>query len=153
MGLPAFSIAKLFLNFSFARHNTKMPFYTSLFCVILNIAISVSFFNLIGFIIIPIATTISAWAHTILLFFFLKKDDLFNFNKAFVDRFIRIMFSVSLMGVFFNYLINLFDSTLAYGESLKFFYLIIIVLLGLIFYLIIAIFIKAFKISDIKLKY
>ncbi len=153
MGLPAFSIAKLFLNFSFARHNTKMPFYTSLFCVILNIAISVSFFNLIGFIIIPIATTISAWAHTILLFFFLKKDDLFNFNRAFVDRFIRIMFSVSLMGVFFNYLINLFDSTLAYEESLKFFYLIIIVLLGLIFYLIIAIFIKAFKISDIKLKY
>ena len=90
----------------------------------------------IGFIIIPIATTISAWAHTILLFFFLKKDDLFNFNRTFVDRFIRIMFSVSLMGVFFNYLINLFDSTLAYGESLKFFYLIIIVLLGLIFYLI-----------------
>ena len=78
---------------------------------------------------------------------------MFNFNRAFVDRFIRIMFSVSLMGVFFNYLINLFDSTLAYEESLKFFYLIIIVLLGLIFYLIIAIFIKAFKISDIKLKY
>ena len=153
MGLPAFSIAKIFLSFSFARHNTKMPFYTSLASVILNIIISVSFFSLIGFIIIPIATTISAWVHTILLFYFLKKDELFNFNKAFFDRFIRIIFSVILMGIFFNFIINFFENNLAYEENFKIFYLILIVLLGLIFYLIIAIFIKAFKISDIKLKY
>ena len=50
-------------------------------------------------------------------------------------------------------LINFFEIKLAYDQSLKLYYLIVVVLSGLISYLLIAIFIKAFKISDIKLKY
>ena len=57
------------------------------------------------------------------------------------------------MGLFLNYLINFFDDNLAYEQNFKSVYLIGIVLFGLIFYLLIAILIKAFKISDIKLKY
>ena len=57
------------------------------------------------------------------------------------------------MGVFLNYLINFFDDNLAYEQNFKSVYLIGIVLFGLISYLLIAILIKAFKISDIKLKY
>ena len=57
------------------------------------------------------------------------------------------------MGIFFNYLINFFDSNLTYAQKSKSVYLIGSVLLGLISYLLIAILIKAFKISDIKMKY
>ena len=57
------------------------------------------------------------------------------------------------MGLFFNYLITFFGINLAYEQSFKSAYLIGIVLLGLISYLLIAVLIKAFKISDIKLKY
>ena len=57
------------------------------------------------------------------------------------------------MGLFFNYLINIFDSNLVYEQNFKSAYLIGIVLLGLISYLLIAVLIKAFKINDIKLKY
>ena len=57
------------------------------------------------------------------------------------------------MGLFFNYLINFFSSNLTYEENFKSAYLIGIVLLALISYLLIAVLIKAFKISDIKLKY
>ena len=57
------------------------------------------------------------------------------------------------MGLIFNYLINFFDDNLSYEQNFKSAYLIGIVLFGLISYLLIAIFIKAFKISDIKLKY
>ena len=120
---------------------------------LLPIFISLSFFNSIGFIIIPIASTISAWTHAILLFIILKKNNLFNFNSAFINRFVRIIFSVISMGIFFNYLINFFRDFLIYEKSTKSFYLIMIVLLGFIFYMIIAILIKAFKISDINLKY
>ena len=58
LGLPAFSLIKIFSSFFFARHNTKLPFYISLVSVLLNIIISVIFFKKIGFIIIPIATSI-----------------------------------------------------------------------------------------------
>jgi putative peptidoglycan lipid II flippase len=57
------------------------------------------------------------------------------------------------MGLFFNYLINLFDTNMSYEQNFKAAYLIGAVLLGLISYLLIAVLIKAFKISDIKLKY
>ena len=57
------------------------------------------------------------------------------------------------MGIFFNYLIIFFESKLEYQQNLKSLYLIGSVLLALIFYLIVAFFIKAFKVSDIKLEY
>ena len=115
--------------------------------------ISVFYFKSIGFIIIPIATTISSWFNCILLFIYLKKNNLFNFNLFFLNKFIRILIASIIMGLFFNYLIIFFDDKLAYEQNFKSAYLIGIVLLGLISYLLIAFAIKAFKISDIKLKY
>jgi len=153
IGLPAFSLIKVFSSFLFARHNTKIPFYSSLISVLLNILISVIFFQNIGFIIIPIATTISSWFNSILLFVYLKKEGLFNFNKIFISRFGRIIISVIIMGLFFNYLIIILENHLAYEQKFKAVYLVGAALFGLISYLLIAVFIKAFKISDINLKY
>jgi putative peptidoglycan lipid II flippase len=153
LGLPAFSLIKVFSSFFFARHNTKVPFYISLFSVLLNILISVFYFKSIGFIIIPIATTLSSWFNCIVLFIFLKKENFFYFNSIFINRFIRILLASIVMGLFFNYLIIFFDSKLVYENNFKSIYLIGSVLLALIFYLLIAFFMKAFKISDIKLKY
>ena len=152
-GLPAFSLIKVFSSFYFARHNTKLPFYISLFSVLLNILVSVIFFKKVGFIIIPIATTISSWFNSILLFVFLKKDNFFNFNLVFVSRFFRILFSSIIMGIIIYYLTTFFKTNLAYDQSFKSVFLIVIVLVGLISYLLIAFLIKAFKISDINLKY
>ena len=153
IGLPAFSLIKVFSAFFFARHNTKIPFYISLNSVLLNVIISISFFNEVGFLIIPIATTISSWFNVLLLFIFLKKNNLFNFNLIFIERFIKILVASILMGIFFNYLINFFDDKLIYEAVFKPVYLVSSVILGLIFYIALAIFIKAFKTSDINLKY
>ena len=153
IGLPAFSLIKVFSTFFFARHNTKIPFYISLISVLLNIVISIVLFKEIGFLIIPIATTISSWFNAIFLFIFLKKRNLFNFNLIFIDRFIKILVASILMGIFFNYLIHFLDDKLIYENFFKSVYLVSTAILGLTFYIFIAIFIKAFKISDIYLKY
>ena len=47
-GLPAFCAIKVYTAFLFARHNTKIPFYFSLISVVINILISVFFFNEFG---------------------------------------------------------------------------------------------------------
>ena len=153
LGLPAFSLIKVFSIFFFANHDTKTPFYISLISVILNIVISVYYFNEIGFIIIPIATTISSWFNAILLFIFLKNKSLFNFNKIFLIRFIKIIITSILMGIFFNFLITCFQDELLFNQNFKSLYLIISVVLALLFYLFASYLIKAFKMSDIKLKY
>ena len=153
IGLPAFSLIKVFSAFFFARHNTKIPFYISLTSVLLNVFISVVFFKEVGFIIIPIATTISSWFNAILLFIFLKIKDLFSFNLVFLNRFVKILLASVLMGIFFKYVIYFFNDKLLYEASFKAIYLIGAVVSGLIFYLLIAILIKAFKRSDINLNY
>ena len=153
LGLPAFSLIKVFSSFYFARNNTKLPFYISLASVLLNILISIIFFKKIGFIIIPIATTISSWFNSILLFIFLKKDKYFDFNSDFFSKFFKTLISSLIMGILIYYLITLFKTNLAYDQSFKSVFLIGIVIVGLISYLLIAFLIKAFKISDINLKY
>jgi putative peptidoglycan lipid II flippase len=153
LGLPAFALIKIFSSFFFARHNTKIPFYISLISVFINICISIFYFNSIGFIIIPIATTISSWFNCILLFIFLKRESFFSFNLIFINRLIKILLASMIMGLFLNYSIIFFDSKLAFEQNFKAIYLIGLVLLSLISYLLIAFFIKAFKISDIKLEY
>jgi putative peptidoglycan lipid II flippase len=153
IGLPAFSLIKVFSAFFFARHNTKIPFYISLISVLLNIFISIIFFKEVGFIIIPIATTISSWFNATLLFIFLKIKNLFSFNFIFINRLVKILLASLFMGMFFNYIINFFNNQLLYEANFKAVYLVGTVASGLIFYLLIAILIKAFKRSDINLNY
>ena len=57
------------------------------------------------------------------------------------------------MGLFFNYLIILFNEELYFENSFKSIYLIVSVVLGLCFYLLVSYLIKAFQLEDIKLKY
>ena len=153
LGLPAFAFIKVFSTFFFANNDTKTPFYISLISVIINIFISLYYFKNIGFIIIPIATSISSWFNSMVLFIFLKNRNLFNFNKNFIIRFLKIVLASIFMGVFFYYLILIFQNKLVYDYNFKSFYLILSVLLALCFYLIISFFIKAFNYRDLQLRY
>ncbi len=153
LGLPAYAMIKVFSNFFFSHQDTKTPFYISFISVLINILISVYFFEEIGFIIIPIATSISSWFNLIVLFLVVKKRDWFYFNDIFINRFFKIILSSVLMGALYKFLIEIFSRQLSFDYSLKSFYLILSVIIGLSFYLVISYFIKAFKLEDIKLKY
>jgi len=153
LGLPAFALIKIFSSFFFANHDTKTPFYISLVSVILNIVISIYYFEKVGFIIIPIATTASSWFNSLILFIYLSKRSFFTFNNIFITSLFKIILASTIMGLLFKFLIILLEDYLIYDYYLKSVYLIISVLLCIIFYGLISFFIKAFKIEDIKLKY
>mgnify|MGYP000166802801 CR=1 FL=1 len=151
-GVPAFSILKIFSNFFFARNDTKTPFYLSVISVTLNIVISVSFFSKLGFVIIPIATSISSWINVFMHFYFIKKRDLHIFDDQFIYKFPRMILSVVVMGIVLYLLLGFFSDKFEYNESWKFIYLFIIVITSLISYFLISNFSGAFKFKDIKLK-
>ena len=153
LGLPAFAFIKVFSSFIFARQNTKIPFYFSLVSVFFNIAISLYFFNDYGFIIIPIATSISSWINSLLLFLYLINNNYFSFNKNFNYSLIKIIISSITSSYFFYYLIALFQENLEYDSNYKLITIIILVIVTFVVYLLLSIITKAFKISDIKLKY
>ena len=151
-GVPAFSILKIFSNYFFARNDTKTSFYLSFISVILNILISVSFFNKLGFVIIPIATSISSWINVFFHYYFIKKRNLYNFDKTFIYKFPRMILSVVVMGIILYLLLGFFSEQFNYNESWKFIYLFIIVIISLLSYFLTSNFSGAFKFKDIQLK-
>ena len=153
LGLPAFTIIKIFSSFLFARHNTKIPFYFSVFSVITNIIISVYFFNKIGFIIIPMATTISSWLNSLLLLIYLTNKRYFSIKFSFVKSFLKIVLSTALTSYIFSNLIKFFSESLNYNSEYKLITIIFLVIITFVIYILISLLTKAFKTSDIKLKY
>ena len=151
-GVPAFSILKIFSNFFFARNDTKTPFYLSVISVTLNVIISISLFNRYGFIIIPIATSISSWINVLMHYYFIKRRDLHIFDSKFIYKFPRMILSVVVMGAVLYLLLGFFSDKFDYNESWKFIYLFIIVIISLISYFLISNFSGAFKFKDIKLR-
>ena len=153
LGLPAFAFIKVFSSFIFARQNTKVPFYFSVISVIINIIISLYFFNQIGFIIIPIATSISSWINSILLLIYLTNKNFFTFRIEIIFSFLKIIFTSIIASLFFYYLLNLSQKYLMYDSSFKLITIVSLVIFTLIVYFLLSIITKAFKMSDIKLKY
>ena len=153
LGLPAFSFIKIFSSFLFARHNTKIPFYFSVLSVITNIIISVYFFNKIGFIIIPMATTISSWLNSLLLLIYLTNKRYFSIKFSFVKSFLKIVLSTALTSYIFSNLIKFFSESLHYNSEYKLITIIFLVIITFVIYILISLLTKAFKTSDIKLKY
>ena len=152
-GLPAFAMIKIFSSFLFARQNTKVPFYFSLISAVINIFISVIFFNKIGFIIIPISTTLASWVNVILLFLYLKNQSYYSLNMNFIFSFLKILCSVSISSYFFYLMINDYAKYLIYSNDYKLLYIIVLIILTLLLYILVSILTKAFKLKDIKLKY
>ena len=153
LGLPAFAIIKVFSTFLFARDNTKSPFYFSLISVLINISISILFFDDIGFIIIPIATSISSWVNAFLLFFKLSINGYFKINNIFNISSLKIILTSTLTIYLFHILMNYFEKYLVYESNFKLFTIIFLVVITIFIYILISLITKTFKYSDIKLKY
>ena len=153
LGLPAFATIKIFSSFLFARHNTKLPFYFSLFSVFLNIIISIYFFSKIGFIIIPIATTISSWFNSIILLVYLMNKNYFSLQIVLFKSLVKIILSTILTSFIFLSLIKFFRENLEYESEYKLITTVSLVILTFIIYILISVVTKTFKISDINLKY
>ena len=95
----------------------------------------------------------SSWLNSILLLFYLIYKNYFNFKLDIIISFIRIVLVSVITSFIFYYLIDLTQEYLAFESSYKLLTMLAIVVLSLIIYIMISILTKAFKISDIKLKY
>ena len=153
LGLPAFSLIKILSNFIFARDNTKIPFFFSLISVIINASISIYYFRDFGFIVIPIATSISSWINALLLYYYLNYKKFFKVSLSLIFQFFKISFSVLLMALFLFTSINFFSVQLEYDSNFKVIYLLLLVISSAIIYFAISLLTKAFKLSDIKIRY
>jgi len=147
-GIPAFALIKVLSNFFFARDNTKIPFYISVFSVFLNITISVIYFKELGFIITPIATSTATSCAVITYLILLLKLKYLNTSSSFYFTFIKTIISTVIMSLLLYFLVNFFEDKLIYSNYYKSFYLIMIIGLVAAIYLLTARLLGVFKIKN-----
>jgi putative peptidoglycan lipid II flippase len=150
-GVPAFALIKILSNFFFARDNTKTPFYLSLFSVLLNIGISITYFREVGFIIIPIATSVSTWITVILYLILLTKSKFITLHNLPLFNFLKIILSTTIMSFAFYYGIDFFEDKLIYDNNYKSIYLLIMIGLATAIYLISCYLFGLLKIKNYKI--
>jgi len=149
-GVPAFALIKVLSNFFFARDNTRTPFYISCFSVFLNILISLIYFKKIGFVIIPIATSIATWSAVLIYLILLIKSKYFYIKHQFFINTVKILASSLIMSLGLYYLLNFFEDKLIYSSYYKSIYLIMIISLVASVYLLIVRLLGVFKIKNFK---
>ena len=150
-GIPAFAILKIFANFFFARDNTVTPFKVSSVVVLINIAVSILFFQELGFIIIPIATTFSTWLGVFYYLYFLVKTDYLKIESKFYISFIKIVFATSIMSYVFHLSLKYFGKNLTYLSDYKILYLLFIVIFVALLYFLICYLFKVINIKSFKI--
>ncbi len=126
-GVPAFALVKILSNFFFARDNTKTPFYISILMVLINISISVSLFASIGFIIIPIATSIATWVGVLIYIYLLNQKNFLLLSNKLIPNFLKILVSTIIMSFILVTVLNNCAVYLDYAYKFKAIYLILIV--------------------------
>ena len=152
IGVPAFALIKILSTFYFARDNTKLPFYISLISMILNIIISISLFKKYGFIIIPIATSLSTWVAVLIYFVLLNRNKFINFENQYLLNFFKILLATIFMSIFLYFGLDYFEDKFEYSYKFKLIYLLIIVVLSTAIYLFVARLLGVLNLKSYKLK-
>lgn len=96
-GLPAFVMIKIFTPRYFAEYDTSTPVKISLFCIAVNVVISLSLIKFMSYLGIAIATSISAWLNVGLLYYFQYKRKIFAIDKKLPNQILKIILACSLM--------------------------------------------------------
>ncbi len=149
-GIVAFALVKILSNFFFARDDTKTPFYISSLIVFLNVIISLSFFNQIGFLIIPIATSISTWIGVLTFLYFLTQRNYLILQKKLLNNFCKILISSIIMACALIFALEKYSNYLQYTSTFKSIYLLVIVSFVGIVYLLSCYLLGLLKIKNYK---
>ena len=149
-GVIAFALVKILSNFFFARDNTKTPFYISSFIVFLNVVISLSLFDQIGFLIIPLATSISTWVGVLIFLYCLQKRKYLLLQKKLLGNTFKIIISSAIMVLALILLLDKYSSYLNYTYAYKSIILLIIVGFVGIVYLVSCYLLGLLKIKNYK---
>ena len=107
--------------------------------------LSVLFFKQIGFIIIPIATTLSTWIGVLYYLYILLKIGYLKIEPKFYINLIKIVFSTSIMSYVFHNSLNYFAKNLSYSSDYKILYLLFIVIFVALLYFLICYFLKVLQ--------
>lgn len=118
LGLPAYSLTKVFQPGFYARGDTTTPMRFAMVSVLVNIIGSIVLSHFIGHVGIALATSVAAWINALQLYFRLKNLDYFWFDESLRMKLPRIVLSTLVMAAVLFDLNLVLSSNFTSGASL-----------------------------------
>ena len=151
LGLPAYIIIKVLVSCFFAREDTKTPLYISIVSVITNVVLSLLLIGSMREMGIAVATAISAWINALLLYVFLYRRNLIQFDDILVKNSFKIFVSSAILfvaiyvlnGALFN---NIIENAVLVNSGL----LLLMIFLAIIIYFALVIVLKVLTINQLR---
>jgi putative peptidoglycan lipid II flippase len=97
-GVPAFVLAQLFSRAFFARQDTKTPMRYGLIAVVVNVALGISLFHLIGVAGIAAATAAAWWLNVAMMAVTLARRGDYRPSPRAISKVIRILIASVALG-------------------------------------------------------
>ena len=152
IGLPAYSLTKVFQPGFYARGDTKTPMKFALYSVAVNIIGSFALSHFIGHVGIALATSLAAWTNAAQLYFRLRKLGHFKFDQSASRRIPLMIHSTLIMAACLFVAWLLMEGRFAAGTSAWTTVpaLALLVTIGLASYFIASQLTGAWRISELK---
>jgi putative peptidoglycan lipid II flippase len=152
VGLPAFTLSKIFQPGFYAREDTKTPMYFALAAVAVNIIASLILSRYFSFVGIAMASSIAAWVNAIALLFTSSRREHYTMDTRFRQRLPRILASVAIMGLILLGQFYVLEGNFAESSSFirRVLSLILMVATGSFSYFAVAHFSGALRLSELK---
>ena len=118
LGLPFYGIYKIFVPTFYAIDRQKIPVYTSILSILLNIIFCLSLTPIYGFEVLALGTTVSMFVNSGIQTFILHKDLNLKWNHFFNLRLLKVILSASMTFVFCFELDKLIPTPTSLFESI-----------------------------------
>jgi len=149
-GLPAFVLIKVLTPAFFARENTRSPMHYATLSAVINIILGLWFFWKIGFEGLALATSIAAWVNVLCLSRTLLKSGHWSPDRRLISRLPRISLASLIMGFALWHAKPFVPNFADLGLVLDLLTLTLFCGLGGGIYIIFAMALRAFGVSDIR---
>jgi putative peptidoglycan lipid II flippase len=152
LGLPAFTLTKIFQPSFFAREDTKTPMYFAIGAVVINIIASIVLARTMQHVGIALATSIAAWVNAVLLMVTAVRRGHYIADARFKSRLPRMVISLFVMAgvlVGLNHLLQPNYAELS-GFTAALWGLLVLMIAGAASYFLAAHFTGAFRFSDLR---
>ena len=151
LGLPAYILIKVLVTCFFAREDTKTPLYVSIVSVAVNIILSLILIQSMRETGIALATAISAWLNTLLLYVLLKIRDNITLDSRLISNSVKTIICSIVMGVACYFLnIALFAQMIIHSTIINIGALIMAIAICNIIYTVMIFMLKVLTIDDLK---
>lgn len=147
-GLPAFVLQKVLQPLYFAREDTQTPFRYALYSMVVNVVLAVGLMYFFGFIAAALGTTLSGWVMTLQLWWGSRSmGDAARPDARLIMRLPRIVLASAAMGAVLYGAAHEMAHMLS-PEGHRYIGLAVLCLIGFAGYLLAALAVGAFRLSD-----